>query len=252
MQHLAIIMDGNRRWAHENALSVRYGHDKGAQTLSEIGREVARLNIPFLTVFAFSSENWRRSKAEVNALFGLMRRYLKQEVANFMSENIKLRIIGDITPFPEDLQTLFKNAESQTKHNISMTLTIAVNYGGLQDIVNAASKFDEENQDLFSDEVLERFKSKLMTAFLPSVDLLIRTGKEKRISNFLIWDCAYAELYFSDSYWPEFDVPQLHNAIKDWNSRVRRFGGSVNEKTTEISEKPSPVIKERKKIVNER
>ena len=112
MQHLAIIMDGNRRWAHENRLSVVYGHDKGAQTLSEISREVAKLKIPFLTVFAFSSENWRRSKAEVNALFGLMRRYLKQEMSNLMSENIKLRIIGDITPFPKDLRTLFKNAES--------------------------------------------------------------------------------------------------------------------------------------------
>jgi len=252
MQHLAIIMDGNRRWAHENRLSVVYGHDKGAQTLSEISREVAKLKIPFLTVFAFSSENWRRSKAEVNALFGLMRRYLKQEMSNLMSENIKLRIIGDITPFPKDLQTLFKNAEIQTEHNNSMTLTIAVNYGGLQDIVNAGSKFDEENPDLFSDEVLEKFKSKLMTSFLPPVDMLIRTGKEKRISNFLIWDCAYAELYFSDSYWPDFDVPQLHNVIKDWNSRVRRFGGSVNEKTKEIGKKLAPIIKERKKIVNER
>lgn len=240
MQHLAIIMDGNRRWAHENALAIVSGHDKGAQALSEIGREVARLKIPFLTVFAFSAENWRRSKAEVNALFGLMRRYLKQEMTNLMSENIKLRIIGDVTPFPEDLQSLFTNAETQTEHNSSMTLTIAVNYGGLQDIVNAASKFDEKNPDLFSDEVVERFKSKLMTSFLPPVDMLIRTGKEKRISNFLIWDCAYAELYFSDSYWPDFDAPQLQSAIKDWNSRFRRFGGSVNEKTTEISEQPAP------------
>ena len=157
-----------------------------------------------------------------------------------MSENIKLRFIGDVTPFPEDLQSLFANAETQTEHNSSMTLTIAVNYGGLQDIVNAASKFDEENPDLFSDEVLKRFKSELMTSFLPPVDMLIRTGKEKRISNFLIWDSAYAELYFSDSYWPDFDVRQLQSAIKDWNSRVRRFGGSVNEKTTEISEQPAP------------
>ena len=239
MQHLAIIMDGNRRWAHENALAIVSGHDKGAQTLSKIGREVARLKIPFLTVFAFSAENWRRSKSEVNALFGLMSRYLKQEMTNLISENIKLRIIGDVTQFPEDLQSLFTTAQTQTVHNSSMTLTIAVNYGGLQDIVNAASKFDEENPDLFSDEVLERFKSNLMTSFLPPVDMLIRTGKEKRISNFLIWDCAYAELYFSDSYWPDFDVPQLQSAIKDWNSRVRRFGGSVNEKTTEISEQPA-------------
>ena len=142
MQHLAIIMDGNRRWAHENALSIVSGHDKGAQTLSEIGREVARLKIPFLTVFAFSAENWRRTKAEVNALFGLMRRYLKQEMPNLMSENIKLRIIGDVTPFPEDLQSLFTTAETQTEHNGSMTLTITVKYVGLQDIVNAASKFE--------------------------------------------------------------------------------------------------------------
>ena len=252
MQHLAIIMDGNRRWAHENALAVVSGHDKGAQTLSEIGHEVARLKIPFLTVFAFSSENWRRSKTEVNALFGLMRRYLKKELKNLISSDIKLKIIGDVTPFPKDLQLLFEEAEFQTQQNISMTLTIGVNYGGLQDIVNAASNFDAQNPDLFSDESLEKFKSNLMTAFLPPVDMLIRTGKEKRISNFLIWDCAYAELYFSDSYWPDFGVSELHEAIIDWNTRVRRFGGNVNKKTTKISKKSDVIIQERKKIVNER
>lgn len=252
MKHLAIIMDGNRRWAHENALSAISGHDKGAQTLTEIGREVARLNIPFLTVFAFSSENWSRSKAEVNALLGLMKRYLQQETVNLMSEGIKLKIIGDITLFPHDLQTLFKNAENLTKHNTSMTLTIAVNYGGLQDIVNAASNYQLENVDLTSSDIIDAFKSKLMTSFLPPVDMLIRTGKEKRISNFLIWDCAYAELYFSDSYWPDFGIDELHDAINDWNSRVRRFGGSVNVKTMEISKAPDSIIQERKKTVNER
>ncbi len=252
MKHLAIIMDGNRRWAHENALSSVSGHDKGAQTLTKIGRVVARLKIPFLTVFAFSSENWSRSKTEISALLGLMKRYLQRETANLMSEDIRLKIIGDITLFPRDLQTLFKNAESLTQNNKSMTLTIAVNYGGLQDIVKAASNYELENADLTSDEIIEAFKSKLMTSFLPSVDMLIRTGKEKRISNFLIWDCAYAELYFSDSYWPDFGVNELHEAIKDWNSRVRRFGGSVNVKTIEISKESDAIIQERKKTVNER
>ncbi len=252
MQHLAIIMDGNRRWAHENALSAVSGHDTGAKTLTKIGREVARLKIPFLTVFAFSSENWSRSKTEINALLGLMKRYLQQETANLMSEGIKLKIIGDISLFPKDLQTLFTNAENMTKHNKSMTLTIAVNYGGLQDIVNAASNYEIENIDLTSDEIINTFKSKLMTSFLPSVDMLIRTGKEKRISNFLIWDCAYAELYFSDSYWPDFGIDELHEAIKEWNSRVRRFGGSVNVKTMEINEASDALIQERKKTVNER
>ena len=133
-----------------------------------------------------------------------------------------------------------------------MTLTIAVNYGGLQDIVNAASNYEFKDIDASSGEIINAFKSKLMTSFLPSVDMLIRTGKEKRISNFLIWDCAYAELYFSDSYWPDFGVNELHDAIKDWNSRVRRFGGSVNEKTMEISEATDAIIQERKKTVNER
>ncbi len=252
MKHLAIIMDGNRRWAQENAFSVISGHDKGAQTLTKIGREVARLKIPFLTVFAFSSENWRRSKKEINALLGLMKRYLKQETVNLMSEGIRLKIIGDLSLFPRDLQTLFINAENLTKHNTNMTLTVAVNYGGLQDIVNAASNYEIKDIDLSSGEIINAFKSKLMTSFLPSVDMLIRTGKEKRISNFLIWDCAYAELYFSDSYWPDFGVDELHAAIKDWNSRVRRFGGSVNEKTMEISEATDAIIQERKKTVNER
>ena len=245
-------MDGNRRWAKENAFSVISGHDKGAQTLTKIGREVARLKIPFLTVFAFSSENWRRSKKEINALLGLMKRYLKQETVNLMSEGIRLKIIGDLSLFPKDLQTLFINAENLTKHNTTMTLTVAVNYGGLQDIVNAASNYETKDIDLSSGEIINTFKSKLMTSFLPSVDMLIRTGKEKRISNFLIWDCAYAELYFSDSYWPDFGVDELHEAIKDWNSRVRRFGGSVNEKTMEISEATDAIIQERKKTVNER
>ena len=252
MKHLAIIMDGNRRWARENAISVISGHDKGAQTLTKIGREVARLKIPFLTVFAFSSENWRRSKREINALLGLMKRYLQRETINLMSEGIKLKIIGDLTQFPRELQTLFNNAENLTKHNTTMTLTIAVNYGGLQDIVNAASNYEFKDIDASSGEIINAFKSKLMTSFLPSVDMLIRTGKEKRISNFLIWDCAYAELYFSDSYWPDFGVDELHDAIKDWNSRIRRFGGSVNEKTMEISEATDAIIQERKKTVNER
>ena len=220
--------------------------------MTKIGREVARLKIPFLTVFAFSSENWRRSKKEINALLGLMKRYLKQETVNLMSEGIRLKIIGDLSLFPRDLQTLFINAENLTKHNTNMTLTVAVNYGGLQDIVNAASNYEIKDIDLSSGEIINAFKSKLMTSFLPSVDMLIRTGKEKRISNFLIWDCAYAELYFSDSYWPDFGVDELHEAIKDWNSRVRRFGGSVNEKTMEISEATDAIIQERKKTVNER
>ena len=252
MKHLAIIMDGNRRWANENALSAVSGHDRGAQTLTKIGREVARLKIPYLTVFAFSSENWSRSKTEISALLALMKRYLQQETVNLMSEGIKLKIIGDIMSFPRDLQTLFKNAEKLTQHNTLMTLTIAVNYGGLQDIVNAASKYQLEDVNLSSSEIIDDFKSKLMTSFLPSVDMLIRTGKEKRISNFLIWDCAYAELYFSDSYWPDFGVDELHEAIKDWNSRVRRFGGSVNVKTLEISQASDSIIPERKKTVNER
>ena len=252
MKHLAIIMDGNRRWAHENALSAISGHDKGAHTLTKIGREVARLKIPFLTVFAFSAENWSRSKSEIKALFGLMKKYLQQETTNLISEDIKLKIIGDVKPFPQDLQILFKNAEYLTENNKSMTLTIAVNYGGLQDIVNAASSYDLINVDLNSNDIIQDFKSKLMTSFLPPVDMLIRTGKEKRISNFLIWDCAYAELYFSDSYWPDFSVDELHDAIKDWNSRLRRFGGSVNLKTLEIGEASTGMTQERKKTANER
>ncbi len=252
MQHLAIIMDGNRRWAKENALSIVYGHDKGAQTLSEIAREVARIGIPYLTVFAFSAENWKRSNTEINALFSLMRRYLKQEIKTFSDENIQLKFIGDIAPFPEDLQALFKSSEAQTKNNNSITLTIAVNYGGMQDIINAASDFNSSGSDLSSSKNLKAFKSKLMTSFLPPVDMLIRTGKEKRISNFLIWDCAYAELYFSDSYWPEFGISDLHEAVEDWNSRIRRFGGSVDITATDVNDPPKNVIQIEKITVNER
>ena len=224
LRHLAIIMDGNRRWARQNALKILSGHYHGAQNLKTIARSVAEHGIQHLTVFAFSRENWKRSQSEISSLLGLMRKFLKNDIQQLVDDDIRLLIIGDRTAFDQDLQDAFTRAEQQTATCTRMTLTVGINYGGRQDILKAAQraiqKFSQKNQ-LQQHE----FEMGLNTSSLPDVDLLIRTGGEKRLSNFVLWEISYAELYFTDVLWPDFTLQDLSMAIKDYYGRNRRYGG---------------------------
>ncbi|MFL2831335.1 MAG: polyprenyl diphosphate synthase [Candidatus Puniceispirillaceae bacterium] len=224
LRHLAIIMDGNRRWAQQNALKILAGHYHGAQNLKTIARSVAEHGIQHLTVFAFSRENWKRSQSEISSLLGLMRKFLKNDIQQLIDDDIRLLIIGDRTAFDQDLQDAFTRAEQQTATCTRMTLTVGINYGGRQDILKAAQraiqKFSQKNQ-LQQHE----FEMGLNTSSLPDIDLLIRTGGEKRLSNFVLWEISYAELYFTDVLWPDFTLQDLSMAIKDYYSRNRRYGG---------------------------
>ena len=232
--HLAIIMDGNRRWAKGHALDIALGHNEGAQTLKNICKAVAGNAINYLTVFAFSSENWTRSAKEIDALIGLMRRFLMQETDELMAQNVCLKIIGDRSVFDDDLQKLFDMVEQKTRGNSGLMLTIAVNYGGRQDIAQAVVALASQLSkgfDIQQERAVTAIKSHLMTQDLPDVDLLIRTGGEKRISNFLLWDASYAELYFSDKLWPDFTEQDLKAALDDYGTRNRRFGGDAALRT---------------------
>ena len=226
--HIAIIMDGNRRWAREHRFDVLKGHSQGSNTLKEIAEHAQKIGVDYLTVFAFSTENWRRPQREVNALIELMRRFLMQDLESLISDNVRLRIIGDLAPFDRDLRALFEDAVKQTSTNTGLQLTVAINYGGKQDLMQAMQKMASENPDLkeISEEDL---KSALQTSDLPEIDLLIRTGGEYRLSNFILWDSAYAELYFSEKYWPDFTGADLDEAIDNFANRQRRFGGDVIE-----------------------
>ena len=226
--HIAIIMDGNRRWAREHRFDVLKGHSQGSNTLKDIAEHAQKIGVDYLTVFAFSTENWRRPQREVNALIELMRRFLMQDLESLISDNVRLRIIGDLAPFDRDLRALFEDAVKQTSTNTGLQLTVAINYGGKQDLMQAMQKVASENPDLkeISEEDL---KSALQTSDLPEIDLLIRTGGEYRLSNFILWDSAYAELYFSEKYWPDFTGADLDEAIDNFANRQRRFGGDVIE-----------------------
>ena len=228
--HLAIIMDGNRRWARRQALEIALGHDEGAQNLKKIGKLVADKGIEHLTVFAFSAENWKRHKAEVDSLIALLKRFLMQETEEFASENIRVQVIGDATAFDTDIQKLFDNLEARTAQNTGLNLNIAINYGGRQDIAHAAMKLAEQmarGLTITPEKAEWALKSHLMTQELPDIDLLIRTGGEKRLSNFLLWECSYAELYFSEALWPDFSEQDLNAALEEFSSRNRRFGGDT-------------------------
>ena len=224
LRHLAIIMDGNRRWARQHTLNIFAGHYHGAQNLKSIARSVAERGIQHLTVFAFSRKNWKRSQSEISSLLALMRKFLNNDIQQLVDDDIRLLIIGDRTAFAQDLQDAFTRAEQQTATCTRMTLTVGINYGGRQDILKAAQraiqKFSQKNQ-----LQMHEFEMGLNTSSLPDVDLLIRTGGEKRLSNFVLWEISYAELYFTDVLWPDFTLQDLSMAIKDYYSRNRRYGG---------------------------
>ena len=226
-KHIAIIMDGNGRWAKSKHLPRSSGHQRGVQSVRKIVKHCATIGVNTLTLFAFSSENMKRSEEEVGLLFKLFLTVLKSETKKLKDNNIKLKIIGDLSVFTPEIQSLAEDAQEQLQNNNGLNLIIAANYGGQWDIAEAAKKIAEKvsvdglkPQDIDSD----LFHNYTALAQYPRVDLLIRTSGEVRISNFLLWDIAYSELYFCDTLWPDFDEEELSLAIESFHSRDRRFG----------------------------
>lgn len=226
--HIAIIMDGNGRWAKQRGLPRTMGHRQGMEAVKKIVRAAAELNVPYLTLFGFSSENWNRPADEVKELMRLLRIYLRSETAELHRNNIRLRVIGDREALGDDAVELIENAEELTKDNTKITVTIALNYGGRQDILQAAAQWVKLCEDKGVapdlDAAEEFFPSCLMTHDMPDPDILIRTSGEKRISNFLLWQCAYSEYVFTPVLWPDFSRADLESAILEYQKRDRRFG----------------------------
>jgi len=227
-QHIAIIMDGNGRWARERGLPRNRGHREGVNSVREITRECAKLGIRQLTLYAFSVENWKRPKNEVDFLMRMLRRFLIAERKEIMENNIRLTAIGRIHELPKEVQKELRKTREMSKNNKGMTLCLALNYGGRSEIADAVAKIAKDASDgaLKPGDVNEDLISNyLYTAGMPDPDLLIRTSGEMRVSNFLLWQISYAELYVTPLCWPDFRKPQLMEAIAEYAKRERRFGG---------------------------
>ncbi len=222
-RHIAIIMDGNGRWARKRLMPRVAGHAKGVDSLREVIRTSLDRGVEYLTVFAFSSENWRRPKDEVSFLMQLFVKSLKAEIERIHRNNIRLRVVGDLEPFDAALVSLIREGEALTEGNTKMNLTICANYGGRWDILQAVRKMTSiaPKDGEYTEEELAPH---LALSFSPEPDLFIRTGGEQRISNFMLWQLAYSELYFTDKLWPEFGEAALDEAIASYQSRERRFG----------------------------
>ncbi len=226
--HLAIILDGNGRWAKKKGLPRNAGHVQGAHVLEDMCEIVWNKGIKFFTVYAFSTENWNRPADEVSALMKLLRDYMKNSVKRAMKNNMRVRVIGDKTGLDEDLRESIANLEETTKDNTGLTFQIALNYGGRDEIVRAVKKLSSEKTPEELKGITEAdISGALDTAGIPDPDLLIRTCGEERISNFLLWQLAYSEFYFTDLPWPDFNESELDKALENYSSRTRRFGGLV-------------------------
>ena len=224
-QHIAIIMDGNGRWAQKRHMPRTVGHAKGAAGVKALVEYCAKQGIKCLTLFAFSTENWSRPADEVSTLMGLFVQYLEKEMSALAAAGVRLKVIGHVDGFAPELQTRIRAAEAATQHNQAITLCVAANYGGQWDVVQAVKNWQAANPALNASHLTqEQLAQHLSTAGMPEVDLLIRTGGEQRISNFLLWQVAYAELYFTDTLWPEFDEAGLSKALHWYATRERRFG----------------------------
>ena len=226
-KHTAIIMDGNGRWAEQKGMPRIFGHQNGVTAVRKIVEAASKFDINYLTLFTFSVENWDRPRSEVDTLMGLLVQTLKDEFEDMFKNNIKLNAIGDLDTLPNEVREELYTIIESTKDNTGMTLTLALSYGGKQEIFKAVKEISEKVKndiiclDNFDDSVIN---DHLYTNNLPDVDLLIRTSGEKRISNFLLWQIAYAELYFTDVYWPDFSEDDLEKAIVEYQNRERRFG----------------------------
>ena len=227
-EHVAIIMDGNGRWATRKGLPRSYGHKRGVNVLKEILKVSKNLGCKVLTVYAFSTENWTRPTKEVDFLINLFSEVLKNEIKEIHEESTKIKFIGDLTPFPKNLKEIISSSESLTKNNNKFLFNVCVNYGGRQEIVKVAKELalKSSSGEIKPSEVNEElFNSELLTQGIKDPELLIRTSGEKRISNFLLWQLAYSEIYISEVLWPDFNEFEFLKAIIDYQSRNRRFGG---------------------------
>lgn len=225
--HVAMIMDGNRRWAKKRGLPPQLGHSEGANTLQKIAEYCAEIGIPYLTVFAFSTENWKRSKEEVDYLMNLLEKYIQDFDKKMKDKNVRVRLLGDITRLPEGLQQGIREIEERTKNNTELTVNLAINYGGRAEIVNAMKHIAEDvsehkiNVSDIDDALVNTY---LYTAGIPDPELVIRTGGELRSSGFLTWQSVYSEFYFTDCLWPDFDEKELDKALQEYQNRKRNFG----------------------------
>lgn len=230
--HLAIIMDGNGRWAQQRMLKRIVGHQRGAETVKMVVEQSSQLGIKYLTLFAFSSENWSRPAIEVRALMTLLKKYIRHETARMMRNNIRYNVIGNRSELPDDVNQTLDEAIQETAANTGMVLTLALSYGGRQEISMAAARLARDITAgvlKHEDVTVDTFSGYLDTGGLPDPDFLIRTSGEMRISNFLLWQLAYTELYFTDINWPDFTINELHKALADFQSRERRFGKTSDQ-----------------------
>lgn len=226
-KHVAIILDGNGRWAKKRMLPRNMGHMQGAKTVEKICEEANNFGIKYLTVYAFSTENWNRPESEVNALMKLLRNYLEDCIKRANDNDMRVRVIGERTRLSEDIRLKIDELEEATKNNPGLNFTIAINYGSRDEMIRAMKRMNKDIIDgkLSEDDITEvTFNSYLDTSELPDPDLVIRTSGEERVSNFLLWQLAYSEFYFTDVLWPDFDKKELEKAIVKYNSRERRFG----------------------------
>ena len=223
--HIAIIMDGNGRWAKQRNKNRIYGHNQAKKSVKECVEYCVEHKIKFLSLFTFSTENWNRPKLEVKALMKLLNIVIKEEINHLIKQNIKVKVIGDISKIPEKTEINLKKAIDKTKNNSGLTLILAINYSGKWDILNATKKIlldkNRINLKIFNDNIFENY---LTTANIPEPELIIRTSGEHRISNFYLWQAAYSELFFTDILWPDFNKKELNNAIFEFQNRKRRFG----------------------------
>jgi len=219
--HIAIIMDGNGRWAKEKGLKRTAGHEQGAKTVRDITIHCSNIGIKYLSLYAFSTENWNRPKLEVEFLMNLLHRYFISELPIYLENNVRFKAIGDISKFSKKLQNTIKQTEEKTKHCSGLTQILALNYGSKDEITRAVNKVVSKGLDITEKTI----SSHLDTADIPDVDLLVRTSGEVRVSNFLLWQIAYAEMFFTKTYWPEFTTYELDDILSDFNTRERRFGG---------------------------
>ena len=221
--HLAIIMDGNGRWAKRQGKERSFGHKEGAKKVREITKYAAKMGIKYLTLYAFSTENWNRPKAEVTVLMKLLSKYLHSEIPTLLENNIRFDVIGDISKFSASLQKEIAYAKEMTAHCTGLRQILAINYGAQDEILRAINKSLQAHSEI----TIEILESNLDTAGIPAVDVLIRTGGDCRLSNFLLWQAAYAELFFSKTLWPDFSVGELETIVSEYKQTERRFGGVV-------------------------
>ncbi|MBP1888518.1 undecaprenyl diphosphate synthase [Clostridium moniliforme] len=227
-KHVAIIMDGNGRWAKKRKLPRTMGHKAGVETIRRILKEADKLGIKYMTLYAFSTENWKRPKDEVNALMKLLVQYLRQEINELHKNGVRINVLGDISKLPKECQDEIEKSIEKTKNNVGITMNIALNYGGRDEILRAVKLISEDvlNGNIDSSNIdSSLFENYLYTKGVPDPDIIIRPSGEQRLSNFLLWQCAYSEFWYSNICWPDFKEEDLHRAIYDFQRRDRRFGG---------------------------